>query len=139
LIQVTLKDGAVREAVQGMTILEFVKGLSNSLAKKVLAAKVDGVTKDLTSVIDKNCKIDFLTGEDADGLWALRHTASHILAQAVKRLYKDSNVKLAIGPAIDNGFYYDFDMDRQLTADDLVKIEKEMEKIVKEKPLAGSP
>ena len=132
LIQVTLKDGAVREAVQGMTILEFVKGLSNSLAKKVLAAKVDGVTKDLTSVIDKNCKIDFLTGEDADGLWALRHTASHILAQAVKRLYKDSNVKLAIGPAIDNGFYYDFDMDRQLTADDLVKIEKEMEKIVKE-------
>ena len=132
MIQVTLKDGAVREAVQGMTILEFVKGLSNSLAKKVLAAKVDGVTKDLTSVIDKNCKIDFLTGEDADGLWALRHTASHILAQAVKRLYKDSNVKLAIGPAIDNGFYYDFDMDRQLTADDLVKIEKEMEKIVKE-------
>ena len=132
MIQVTLKDGAIREAVQGMTILEFVKGLSNSLAKKVLAAKVDGVTKDLTSVIDKNCKIDFLTGEDADGLWALRHTASHILAQAVKRLYKDSNVKLAIGPAIDNGFYYDFDMDRQLTADDLVKIEKEMEKIVKE-------
>ncbi len=132
MIQVTLKDGAVREAVQGMTILEFVKGLSNSLAKKVLAAKVDGVTKDLTSVIDKDCKIDFLTGEDADGLWALRHTASHILAQAVKRLYKDSNVKLAIGPAIDNGFYYDFDMDRQLTADDLVKIEKEMEKIVKE-------
>ena len=132
LIQVTLKDGAVREAVQGMTILEFVKGLSNSLAKKVLAAKVDGMTKDLTSVIDKDCKIDFLTGEDADGLWALRHTASHILAQAVKRLYKDSNVKLAIGPAIDNGFYYDFDMDRQLTADDLVKIEKEMEKIVKE-------
>lgn len=132
MIQVTLKDGAVREAVQGMTILEFVKGLSNSLAKKVLAAKVDGMTKDLTSVIDKDCKIDFLTGEDADGLWALRHTASHILAQAVKRLYKDSNVKLAIGPAIDNGFYYDFDMDRQLTADDLVKIEKEMEKIVKE-------
>lgn len=132
LIQVTLKDGAVREAVQGTTILEFVKGLSNSLAKKVLAAKVDGMTKDLTSVIDKDCKIDFLTGEDADGLWALRHTASHILAQAVKRLYKDSNVKLAIGPAIDNGFYYDFDMDRQLTADDLVKIEKEMEKIVKE-------
>jgi len=132
LIQVTLKDGAVREAVQGMTILEFVKGLSNSLAKKVLAAKVDGVTKDLMSVIDKDCKIDFLTGEDAAGLWALRHTASHILAQAVKRLYKDSNVKLAIGPAIDNGFYYDFDMDCQLTADDLVKIEKEMEKIVKE-------
>ncbi|MGL5269008.1 MAG: threonine--tRNA ligase [Selenomonadaceae bacterium] len=132
MIQVTLKDGAVREAVQGTTILEFVKGLSNSLAKKVLAAKVDGMTKDLTSVIDKDCKIDFLTGEDADGLWALRHTASHILAQAVKRLYKDSNVKLAIGPAIDNGFYYDFDMDRQLTADDLVKIEKEMEKIVKE-------
>ncbi len=132
MIQVTLKDGAVREAAQGMTILEFVKGLSNSLAKKVLAAKVDGVTKDLTSVIDKDCKIDFLTGEDAGGLWALRHTASHILAQAVKRLYKDSNVKLAIGPAIDNGFYYDFDMDRQLTADDLVKIEKEMEKIVKE-------
>jgi len=132
LIKVTLKDGTVREAEQGIMILDFVKAFSNSLAKKVLSAKVDGKIMDLTTKIEKDCKMQFLTLEDADGLWTLRHTASHILAQAVKRLYKDYNVQLAIGPAIDNGFYYDFDINKQLTDEDLKKIEKEMEKIVKE-------
>jgi threonyl-tRNA synthetase len=132
LIKVTLKDGTVREAEQGMTILDFVKAFSNSLAKKVLSAKVDGKIMDLTTKIEKDCKIQFLTLDDADGLWTLRHTASHILAQAVKRLYKEYDVQLAIGPAIDNGFYYDFDINKQLTDDDLKNIEKEMEKIVKE-------
>jgi threonyl-tRNA synthetase len=132
LIKVTLKDGTVREAEQGIMILDFVKAFSNSLAKKVLSAKVDGKIMDLTTKIEKDCKMQFLTLEDAGGLWTLRHTASHILAQAVKRLYKDYNVQLAIGPAIDNGFYYDFDINKQLTDEDLKKIEKEMEKIVKE-------
>ena len=132
LIKIILKDGAVREVQPGTKILDFVKEISNSLAKKVLAAKVDGKTADLTTVLEHDCKVEFLTFEDADGRWALRHTASHILAQAVKRLYKDSHVQLAIGPAIENGFYYDIDMEKQLTEDDLKDIEKEMNKIVKE-------
>ncbi|MBQ1613252.1 MAG: threonine--tRNA ligase, partial [Selenomonas sp.] len=132
MLKITLKDGALREVEAGTSILDFVKQVSNSLAKKVLAAKVDGETKDLTAVLDKDCTVEFLTFEEADGRWALRHTASHILAQAVKRLYKEDNVKLAIGPAIDNGFYYDIDMDRQLGESDLKDIEKEMKKIVKE-------
>lgn len=132
MLKITLKDGALREVEAGTSILDFVKQVSNSLAKKVLAAKVDGETKDLTAVLNKDCTVEFLTFEEADGRWALRHTASHILAQAVKRLYKEDNVKLAIGPAIDNGFYYDIDMDRQLSEADLKDIEKEMKKIVKE-------
>lgn len=132
MAKITLKDGAVREAEQGTLLLDFAKSVSNSLAKKVLAAKVDGKTVDLTTPIEGDCRVDFLTFEDADGRWALRHTASHILAQAVKRLYKDANVMLAIGPAIENGFYYDIDMEKQLTDDDLLDIEKEMKKIVKE-------
>ena len=132
MLKITLKDGALREVEVGTSILDFVKQVSNSLAKKVLAAKVDGETKDLTAVLNKDCTVEFLTFEEADGRWALRHTASHILAQAVKRLYKEDNVKLAIGPAIDNGFYYDIDMDRQLSEADLKDIEKEMKKIVKE-------
>ena len=132
MLKITLKDGSVREVEAGVSVLDFVKQVSNSLAKKVLAAKIDGETKDLTTVLDKDCAVEFLTFEEADGRWALRHTASHILAQAVKRLYKEENVKLAIGPAIDNGFYYDIDMDRQLSEADLKDIEKEMKKIVKE-------
>lgn len=132
MAKITLKDGAVREVENGTSVLDFVKNLSNSLAKKALACKIDGETKDLTTVIDGDHQIDILTFEDADGRWALRHSASHIMAQAVKRLYGDKNVKLAIGPAIDNGFYYDFDMEHQLNNEDLLKIEKEMKKIVKE-------
>ena len=132
MLKIALKDGAVREVAEGTSVLDFVKQVKSSLAKKVLAAKVNGKTVDLTYVLKEDCQVDFLTFEEADGRWALRHTASHILAQAVKRLYKDSNVQLAIGPAIDNGFYYDFDIDRQLTEADLRDIEKEMKKIVKE-------
>ena len=132
MAKITLKDGAVREVENGTSVLDFVKNLSNSLAKKALACKIDGETKDLTTVIDGDHQIDVLTFDDTDGRWALRHSAAHIMAQAVKRLYGDKNVKLAIGPAIDNGFYYDFDMDHQLNNEDLLKIEKEMKKIVKE-------
>ena len=132
MLNITLKDGAVREVAEGTSIADFVKSVSNSLAKKVLAAKLDGKTVDLATPLEKDAKVEFLTFEDADGRWALRHTGSHILAQALKRLYKNENVKLAIGPAIDNGFYYDIDMDRQLSESDLTDIEKEMKKIVKE-------
>lgn len=132
MLKITLKDGAVREVAEGTTIQDFVKEVSNSLAKKVLVAKVDGKVMDLMTRLDHDAKVEFLTFEDADGRWALRHTASHILAQAVKRLYKDEKVQLAIGPAIENGFYYDIDMERKLNDSDLADIEKEMKKIVKE-------
>ena len=132
MIKVTLKDGAVREIEAGSSILDFVKSVSNSLAKKVLAAKLDGKTVDLTTKLEKDCAVQFLTFEDADGRWALRHTASHVLAQAIKHVYKDQKVQLAIGPAIENGFYYDIDMEKKLTDEDLKDIEKEMEKIVKQ-------
>ncbi|MCI6100780.1 MAG: threonine--tRNA ligase [Selenomonas sp.] len=132
MLNITLKDGAAREVAEGTSIADFFKSVSNSLAKKVLAAKLDGKTVDLATPLTKDAKVEFLTFEDADGRWALRHTGSHILAQALKRLYKNENVKLAIGPAIDNGFYYDIDMDRQLSDSDLADIEKEMKKIVKE-------
>ena len=132
MLKITLKDGAVREVAEGTTLLDFVKSVSNSLAKKVLVGKVDGEVKDLMTPLTQDARVEFLTFEDADGRWALRHTASHVLAQALKRLYKDQNVQLAIGPAIDNGFYYDIDMDKQLSESDLADIEKEMKKIVKE-------
>ena len=132
MIKLTMPDGAVREAEAGISALDFVKSVSNSLAKKVLAVKINGETKDITTVLNSDAEIQFLTFEDADGRWALRHTGSHILAQAIKRVFKDENVQLAIGPAIDNGFYYDIDMEHRITEDDLKTIEKEMTKIVKE-------
>ena len=124
MIELTMPDGSIREAEAGISALDLVKSISNSLAKKTLAVKINDETKDLTTVLTESCKIQFLTFEDADGRWALRHTGSHILAQAVKRLYKNENVKLAIGPAIENGFYYDIDMDKRLTDADLKDIEK---------------
>ncbi len=132
MAKLTMKDGSVREVQEGTLFQDFVKSVSNSLAKKVLAVKVNGKTRDLMAPITEDAKVEFLTFDEADGRWALRHTASHILAQAVKRLYKDAKVQLAIGPAIENGFYYDFDMEKQLTEKDLADIEKEMKKIVKE-------
>lgn len=132
MIKLTMPDGSIREAEAGISALELVKSISNSLAKKVLAVSIDDKTMDLTTVLDRDCRVQFLTFEDEGGRHAMRHTASHILAQAIKRLYKDENVQLAIGPAIENGFYYDIDMEKRLTEDDLKDIEKEMNKIVKE-------
>lgn len=132
MVKITMKDGSIREVEQGTTALDFVKSVSNSLAKKVLSVTINGVNSDLMTKIEEDCAIGFMTFEDADGRWAFRHTSSHILAQAVKRLYGENNVQLAIGPAIDNGFYYDIDMEKQLGQADLDKIQKEMEKIVKE-------
>ncbi|MDF2633253.1 MAG: Threonyl-tRNA synthetase [Pelosinus sp.] len=129
-IKVTLKDGSIREVEQGTTLAEFAASISRSLAKSAVAAKVDGYVTDLPIKLQNDAKVEFVTFEDVEGRDAFRHTSSHILAQAVKRLF--SNVKIAIGPAIANGFYYDFDVATAFTPEDLEKIQAEMEKIVKE-------
>nr|WP_092067084.1 threonine--tRNA ligase [Dendrosporobacter quercicolus]NSL49743.1 threonine--tRNA ligase [Dendrosporobacter quercicolus DSM 1736]SDL48848.1 threonyl-tRNA synthetase [Dendrosporobacter quercicolus] len=129
-IIVTLKDGSSREVEKNTTLQEFVKSLSRSLAKSALAAKVDGKLVDLRLPLAADAAVEFVTFEDAEGKDVLRHSASHVLAQAVKRLYRD--VKLAIGPAIVNGFYYDFDTPKPFSSEDLAKIQAEMEKIIQE-------
>lgn len=130
MVKVTLKDGKILEFEKGIKVSEIAFNISPSLRKKALGAKINGERAELMAVVNEDCDLEILTFEDEDGRWVLRHTASHILAQAVKRLYPD--VKLAIGPAIENGFYYDFDADFSFTPEMLSKIEKEMEKIVKE-------
>ena len=129
-VKIILPDGSAKEYAAGTTLGEAVKQLSNSLAKKVLAANVNGELTDLREELVDGAEVAFLTFEDDGGKHTLRHTASHILAQAVKRLWPEA--KLAIGPAIDKGFYYDIDMEHTLTPEDLGKIEKEMSRIVKE-------
>lgn len=129
-INMTLKDGAVREVEQGITLTEAAESISRNLAKAALVAKVDGRVTDMNTKLEKDAAVEFLTFEDAEGRDALRHTTSHILAQAVKRVFGD--VKLGIGPAIANGFYYDFDTAHTFTPEDLGKVQAEMEKIVKE-------
>lgn len=132
MVQVKLKDGSIREVAQGTTLGELAEQLSRSLAKKVLVGKVDGQVKDLASKLNQDAAVELLTFEQDAGRDALRHSASHLLAQAVKRLYGDKKVKIAIGPAIANGFYYDFDVEEPFSTEDLARIQKEMEKIVKE-------
>ncbi|WP_027938246.1 threonine--tRNA ligase [Anaeroarcus burkinensis] len=132
MVQVKLKDGSIREVAQGTTLGELAEQLSRSLAKKVLVGKVDGQVKDLASKLQQDAAVELLTFEEDAGRDALRHSASHVLAQAVKRLYGDKKVKIAIGPAIANGFYYDFDVEEPFSTEDLARIQKEMEKIVKE-------
>lgn len=129
-VKIILPDGSAKEYAAGTTLGEAVKQLSNSLAKKVLAANVNDELTDLREELVDGSEVAFLTFEDEGGKHTLRHTASHILAQAVKRLWPEA--KLAIGPAIDKGFYYDIDMEHTLTPEDLGKIEKEMSRIVKE-------
>ena len=129
-VKIILPDGSAKEYAAGTTLGDAVKQLSNSLAKKVLAANVNGELTDLREELVDGSEVAFLTFEEDGGKHTLRHTASHILAQAVKRLWPEA--KLAIGPAIDKGFYYDIDMEHTLTPEDLGKIEKEMSRIVKE-------
>ena len=130
MINITLKNGDIRSIEENITVLDFAKVLSRSLAKVALAAKVNDKIVGLDYVLTEDCKVELLTFEDNEGKIALRHSASHVLAQAVKRLYK--NVKFAIGPAIENGFYYDFETEEPFTTEDLGKIQKEMEKIINE-------
>ncbi|NFV12551.1 threonine--tRNA ligase [Clostridium sporogenes] len=130
MIKITLKDGKVMEFEEGIKISDIAMKISPALYKKALAAKIDGETVDLMTELHKDSNLEILTFQDDMGKWALRHTGSHMLAQAVKRLYPE--VKLAIGPAIDNGFYYDFEADFTFTPEMLEKIEAEIKKIIKE-------
>ena len=129
-MKVTLKDGSVKEYAQAMSVIDIAKDLSEGLARAACAGEVDGEVVDLRTVVDHDAAVNILTAKDEKGLSALRHTTSHVMAQAVKRLYP--NTKLAIGPSIADGFYYDMEFETPLTSDDFEKIEAEMKKIVKE-------
>ena len=129
-MKITLKDGSVREYENGMAAIDIANDISEGLARMATAVEVDGEVMDLRTVIDKDCELGILTFQDEKGKGAFRHTASHIMAQAIKRLYPD--VKLAIGPSVADGFYYDIDKETPLLQEDLEKIEAEMKKIVKE-------
>lgn len=129
MIKVTLRDEQ-KEYEQGTTIIEVANSISEGLGRLACAGIVNGTVCDLRQPLTEDCTLSIVTFDDAEGKKAFRHTASHILAQAVKRLFP--NVKLAIGPATDEGFYYDFDLDRSFSAEDIANIEKEMKKIVKE-------
>lgn len=129
-IKVTLKDGSVKEYAAGVSLLEIAKSLSQKLGKQALLAVVDGVNKDLSDVLDHDAAVEFIVPESEEGLHAIRHTAAHVMAQAIQHLFPD--VKFAIGPAIANGFYYDLDSEHTFTPEDLTAIEKEMGKIIKQ-------
>ena len=130
MLKVTFKGGDAKEFENGTSLLEMARSISEGLARTALAGQVDGTTHEMTYTPENDCTVTFLTFEDEDGRKTYRHTASHVLAQAGKRIYP--NAKLAIGPAIDDGFYYDFDFETPITNDDLGKIEDEMRKIIKE-------
>lgn len=132
MINVTLKDGSVNQYEAPITAADITKSISMGLYRNACCCRVNGEVKDLRSVIDGDCEFEVLTFDDEDGKKTFNHTASHIMAQAVKRLYPSA--KLTIGPAIHDGFYYDFDIDEPFTPEDLEKIEAEMKKIVKEAP-----
>ncbi|MDO4345134.1 MAG: threonine--tRNA ligase [Eubacteriales bacterium] len=127
---ITLKDGSKKEYAQAMSVLDIAKDISEGLARAATAGEIDGEVVDLRTIVDRDCELNILTFDSPEGAGAFRHTTSHIMAQAIKRLYP--KVKLAIGPSIAEGFYYDVDSDVPLTAEDLEKIEAEMKKIVKE-------
>ena len=129
-MKITLKDGSSKEYAQSMSVIDIAKDISEGLTRVATAGEVDGEVVDLRTVIDKDCELNILTFNDEKGKGAFRHTTSHIMAQAIKRLYPDT--KLAIGPSIEDGFYYDIDRETPLVAEDLEKIEAEMKKIVKE-------
>ena len=127
-MKITLKDGSIKEYAQAMSVYDIALDISEGLARAACAGEVDGEVVDLRTVVDKDCSLSILTANDEQGLRTLRHTASHVMAEAVKNLFP--NVKLAIGPSIDEGFYYDFDSE-PFSREDLDKIEAEMKKIIK--------
>ncbi len=128
-MKITLKDGSVKEYSEAKSVYEIAVDISEGLARAACAGEVDGQVTDLRTIIETDCNLNILTANDAAGLAALRHTTSHVLAEAVKRLYPDA--KVTIGPSIENGFYYDFDCE-PFSRDDLDKLEAEMKKIIKE-------
>ena len=129
-MKITLKDGSVKEYESATTAAEITKDISMGLYRNACCCRINGAVKDLRTVVDSDCEFEVLTFDEEDGKKAFNHTASHVMAQAVKRLYPDT--KLTIGPAIENGFYYDFDVETPFGPEDLEKIEKEMKKIIKE-------
>ena len=129
-MKVTLKDGSFKEYAQPMAVIDIAKDISEGLARMACVAEIDGEVNDLRTIVDKDCTLNIFTAKDPEGLAALRHTASHVMAQAIKRIWPET--KLAIGPSIADGFYYDIDRDEPVTSDDLAKIEAEMKKIIKE-------
>lgn len=129
-MKITLKDGSAKEYSSAMSVIDIAKDISEGLARVACAGEVDGERVDLRYVVDKDCNLSILTFDDKGGCDAFRHTTSHIMAQAIKRLWPD--VKLAIGPSIDDGFYYDIDSERTITEEDFPAIEDEMKKIAKE-------
>ena len=129
-VKVTLKDGSVKEFAAGTSLLDVAKSLSQKLGKQALLAVVNGVNRDLTDTLTADAEVEFVTPDTPEGLHAIRHTCSHVMAQAIQHLFPD--VKFAIGPAIENGFYYDLDSEHVFTPDDLRDIEKEMAKIIKQ-------
>ncbi|MBO5178876.1 MAG: threonine--tRNA ligase [Clostridia bacterium] len=130
MIKITLKDGSIMEQEAGLSIYEIAQKISERLAKVATSALLNGEVVDLRTVLNEDCELQILTFDDEEGKGAYRHTTSHIMAQAVKRLFPDA--KLAIGPSIENGFYYDYDIEGTFSPEDLEKIEKEMEKICAE-------
>ncbi len=128
-MKITLKDGSIVEAKKGATAYDIAREISEGLARNALAAKIDGETVDLSTPITKNCSLEILTFKDEEGRRVYRHTAAHVLAQAIKNLYPTT--KLAIGPATNDGFYYDFDFSSPISISDFDKIEKEMKNIIK--------
>ena len=132
MIKITLKDGSQMEVEEGLSILEIAKKISEGLARVATCGEVNGEIKDLRYELQEDCNLVIHTfdADDLEGKKAYWHTSSHIMAQAVQRLFPDA--KFAIGPAIDEGFYYDFDVEKPFTDEDKAKIEEEMKKIIKE-------
>ena len=130
MIKVTLKDGSVKEFEKEISVLEIAKSISEGLARAVVAASVDDEVVGLDYVVKEDCTLNLFKFDDVEGKDVFRHTSAHMLAQAIKRLYPDA--KFAIGPSIENGFYYDIDLEHRLTMEDLAKLEAEMKKIAKE-------
>jgi threonyl-tRNA synthetase len=128
-MKITLKDGSILEFESNVTVMEVAKSISEGLARVAVAAKVDGELVDLSTVLEKDCQLQIVTLKDKEGLEVYRHTTSHVLAQAVKNIFPTS--KLAIGPTVENGFYYDIEFKTPINKDDLVKIENEMKAIIK--------
>ncbi|MBW4840800.1 MAG: threonine--tRNA ligase [Paenibacillaceae bacterium] len=131
-VSVILPDGSVREYAEGNSLEDVAASISSGLRKNALAGKINGVTVDLNTRLVDGAKVEIITGDSQDGLEIMRHSSAHLMAQAVKRLYGNKEVKLGIGPVIEDGFYYDMDLEHPLNPEDLQKIEKEMERIIGE-------
>lgn len=131
-VSISLPDGSVREYAKGSSLEDVAASISSGLRKNALAGKLNGVAVDLSTELVDGAKVEIITGDSADGLEIMRHSSAHLMAQAVKRLYGNKEVKLGIGPVIEDGFYYDMDLEQSLNPEDLQKIEKEMERIIGE-------